>query len=323
MHGLSFTKLSFAAVALVVTTTAFAQTYPNKPIRLIVPAVAGSAVDINARRITPKLSEYLGQPIIVENRAGANSMIGAREAARAPADGYTLYQANVNNALNDLLANDPCCRLNQELIAVTKLVATALVMVVHPSVPAANLQAYVALAKAKPNDVTYASGGTGAITQLLGERVKLAGNISVREIPYKSIGAEMPDLTAGHVMTGFLAPAVIMGHVKAGRLRALAVAGERRLSVMPDVPTMAEAGLPGVIGIGWNGIFVPAGTPAPIVQRLQQEITRVLNLPEIRDEIVSLGSEVGGESADAYAAYVRDDIARWGKVIKDAGIKLQ
>ena len=189
--------------------------------RWIVPTGPGSAVDVNARRVTPKLAEALGQPVIVENRPGANSMIGAREAARSAPDGYTLYQAVVNNAINDALAPDPCCVLNDKLVPVTRLYTTPLVMVVHPGVPAATLKEYVALAKAKPNTLTYASGGTGAITQMVGELLKLTADIQVREIPYKAIGAELPDLTGGHVATAFLSPVVIRDHVRAGKLRAL------------------------------------------------------------------------------------------------------
>src|SRR6185295_2856195 len=191
---------------LVWTNLAFGQTYPTKPVRWIVPTGPGSAVDVNARRVTPKLAEALGQPVIVENRPGANSMIGAREAARSAPDGYTLYQAVVNNAINDALAPDPCCVLNDKLVAVTRLYTTPLVMVVHPSVPANTLKEYLAYAKANPNKLTYASGGTGAITQMVGELLKLTAGIQVREIPYKAIGAELPDLTGGHVSTAFLSP---------------------------------------------------------------------------------------------------------------------
>src|SRR5687768_3951475 len=164
---------------------AVAQSYPTKPIRWIVPTGPGSAVDVQARRVAPKLGEALGQPVVVENRPGANSMIGAREAARAAPDGYTVFQAVVNNAINDALAPDPCCVLNDKLVPVTRLYITPLVMVVHPTLSAATLQEYVALAKAQPNSLTYASGGTGAITQMVGELLKLTAGIQVREIPYK------------------------------------------------------------------------------------------------------------------------------------------
>ena len=289
--------------------------------RWIVPTGPGSAVDVNARRVTPKLAEALGQPVIVENRPGANSMIAAREAARAAPDGYTLFQAVVNNAINDALAPDPCCVLNDKLVPVTRLYTTPLVMVVHPSLPG-NLKDYVALAKEKPNSLTYAHGGTGAITQMVGELLKLTAGIQVREIPYKAIGAELPDLTGGHVSTAFLSPVVIRDMVRSGKLRALAIADRQRLDILSDVPTMAEAGYP-IEGLGWNGIFVPAGTPRPIIERLHQEIARVLQLKEIQDDAAALGTRAGGEKPEEFAAFVRSEVQKWGKVIKDAAIKAQ
>jgi tripartite-type tricarboxylate transporter receptor subunit TctC len=301
---------------------AFAQTYPSKPLRWIVPTGPGSAVDVNARRVAPKLAQALGEPVIVENRPGANSMIGAREAARSAPDGYTLFQAVVNNAINDALAPDPCCTLNDKLVAVTRLYTTPLVMVTHPGVQTSTLQEYVALAKAKPNSLTYASGGTGAITQMVGELLKLTAGIQVREIPYKAIGAELPDLTGGHVDTAFLSPVVIRDHVRAGKLRGIAVASRERLSILPEVPTMAEAGLP-IEGLGWNGIFVPAGTPAPIIERLQRDIAGALRSREIQDDALRLGTQAGGEKPEEFAAFVRSEVQKWGKVIKDAGIKVE
>jgi tripartite-type tricarboxylate transporter receptor subunit TctC len=300
-----------------------AQSYPSKPLRWIVPTGPGSAVDVNARRVAPRLGEALGQPVVVENRPGANSMIGAREAARSAPDGYTLYQAVVNNAINDALAPDPCCLLNDKLIPVTRLYTTPLVMVVNPSVAAGTLKEYVALAKAKPQSITYASGGNGSITQMIGELLKINAGIQVREIPYKAIGAELPDLTGGHVDTAFLSPVVIRDLVRTGKLRGLAVADRQRLAILPDVPTTAEAGFPGVEASGWNGIFVPAGTPPAIISKLQQEIARVLRTKEVQDDAATLGTQAGGEKPEEFAAYVRAEIQKWGKVIKEAGIKVE
>jgi tripartite-type tricarboxylate transporter receptor subunit TctC len=308
---------------LVWSSVSLAQPYPSKPLRWIVPTGPGSAVDVNARRVAPRLGEALGQPVIVENRPGANSMIGAREAARSAPDGYTLYQAVVNNAINDALAPDSCCLLNDKLIPVTRLYTTPLVMVVNPSVAAATLKEYVALAQAKPQTITYASGGNGSITQMIGELLKINAAIQVREIPYKAIGAELPDLTGGHVHTAFLSPVVIRDLVRTGKLRGLAVAARERLAILPDVPTTAEAGFPGVEASGWNGIFVPAGTPSALIARLQQEIARVLRTKEVQDDAATLGTQAGGEKPEEFAAYVRAEIQKWGKVIKDAGIKVE
>jgi tripartite-type tricarboxylate transporter receptor subunit TctC len=308
--------------ALLFASQVNAQSYPGKPVRWIVPTGPGSAVDVNARRVTPKLGEALGQPVIVENRPGANSMIGAREAARSAPDGYTLYQAVVNNAINDALAPDPCCVLNDRLVPVTRLYTTPLVMVVHPGVQAATLKEYLALARSKPNALTYASGGNGAITQMVGELLKLTAGIQVREIPYKAIGAELPDLTGGHVSTAFLSPVVIREHVRAGKLRALGIADRQRLPTMPEVPTLAEGGVP-IEGLGWNGIFVPAGTPQAIIDRLQVEIAKVLRSKEVQDDAAVLGTIAGGERPQEFAAFVRGEVQKWGKVIKDAGIKAE
>ena len=321
--------MNFKVRAMLVLTACLApivghtQAFPNKPVRIIVPAVPGSAVDVNARRIAPGLGELLGQSVIVENRAGANSAIGAREVARAAPDGYTLLHGNINNSLNDLLSADPCCRLNEALIPVTRLFSTPLVMVVHPSVTANSLRDYLALARAQPQLLTFASGGIGAITQLLGEKIKSAAGINVREVPYKSIGAEMPDLLAGHVMTAYLSPVVVAQHIKSGKLRALGVAGPRRISTIPEVPTLAEAGLPGVEAAGWNGLFAPAGTPDAVVRRLHQETAKVLASAPIKADSATLGYEIGGEGPEEFGAFVRSEIARWGRVIKESNIKME
>ncbi len=302
---------------------ALAQTYPSKAVRWLVPTGAGSALDVVARRVAPKLAEALGQPVIVENKPGGNSVVAAREAARAAPDGHTLYQGVINNAINDVLTPDPCCILNDKLVPVTRLISTSLVMVVHPSVPANSVKEYVALAKSKPNALTYASGGPGSITEMIGELLKTTTAIQVREIPYKAIGAEFPDLTGGHVDTAFLAPVVIRDVVATGKLRALAVADSQRVNILPGVPTMAEAGFAGVEGVGWNGIFVPAGTPAPIVQRLHKEIAAILQGKEMKDDAANLGYRLGGEPPEEFAAFVRSEEQKWSKVIKDANIKVE
>lgn len=316
-------RAGFALLLCAAPLLVHAQSFPSKPIRIVVPAVPGSAVDVNARRIAPGLSEGLGQSVIVENRAGANSAIGAREVARAAPDGHTLLHGNVNNSLNDLLSADNCCRLNEALIPVVKLFSTPLVMVVHPSVAATTLKEYMALGKSQPQLLTFASGGIGAITQLLGEKIKSAATIGVREVPYKSIGAEMPDLLAGHVMTAYLSPVVVAQHIKSGKLRALGVAGPHRISTIPEVPTLAEAGLPGVEAAGWNGLFAPAGTPPAIVRRLHQETVKVLASAPIKADSLTLGYEIAGDGPEEFGAFVRAEISKWGRVIKESNIKME
>lgn len=303
--------------------SAQAPAYPTKPIRLIEPAGPGSAVDVFARQLGPLLSNALGQPIVIENKPGANSAIGAREAARSAPDGYVLFHGNINNSLNDLLIEDSCCRLNEALVPVARLTVTPLVMVVHPSVNAKDLQAYIALGKSDPALLTIASSGPGSITQLVAEMFKLAAGMTAREIPYKAIGAELPDLLAGHVMTAFLSPVVIKQYVATGRLRALGVASSRRLQILPDVPTLAEAGLAGVEASGWNGLFVPAGTPKPVIDRLASETAKILASAVIKADSATSGYELDPAGPIEFAAYVKAEVAKWRKVIKDSNIKLE
>ena len=312
-----------AAWCLGLSFFAAAQSFPTKTLRIIVPAGPGSAVDVVARDLTPGLSDALGQQVIVENRPGGNSSIGAREVSRAAPDGHTLLHGNVNNALNDLLSPQPCCKLNEALVPVTRMTSSPLVLVVHPSLPVSNLKEFVAFAKAQPDQLTYASGGPGSITQLLGELVKLTAGVRMREVPYKAIGAEMPDLLAGHVMAAYLAPSVVAQHIKAGKLKGLGVAGPRRVQIISEVPTMSESGLAGVEAAGWNGLFVPVGTPTAVIQRLQQETAKVMSSAAWKAQAANMGYELGGESPQEFGQFVRQEIQKWQRVIQDARIRIE
>jgi tripartite-type tricarboxylate transporter receptor subunit TctC len=261
--------------------------------------------------------------VVVENRPGANSAIGAREAARAAPDGHTLFHANINNSLNDLLTRDACCLLNEALIPITKLTSTPLVMVVYPGLGVKSLKEYLALGKSQPQSLTFASGGNGSITQLLGTKINLVTGLQAREIPYKAIGAELPDLLAGHVGAAYLAPVVVAQHIRSGKLIALGVAGARRIPILPEVPTMAEAGLANVEASGWNGLFVPAGTPRAVIQRLQTDVAAVMASPAFREDAQNMGYELGGEGADEFSAYIKSELQRWGQVIRDGNIKAE
>jgi tripartite-type tricarboxylate transporter receptor subunit TctC len=311
--------LLLAALAAV----ASAQGYPSKVVRIIEPAGPGSAVDVFARKLSQELNTRWGQPVVVDNKPGGNSAIGAREAARAAPDGYTLFHANINNSLNDLLLNDACCRLNEALVPVTMLTSSPLVMVVNPSLGPKTLKDYLAYARANPAALTFASGGTGSVTQLLGTKININTGLKVQEIPYKAIGAEMPDLLAGHVKTAYLAPTVVAQLVRSGKLVALGVAGNRRIPILPDVPTLAEAGLPGIEAYGWNGLFVPAGTPRDVIQKLQADIKAVIEGQAFQADARELGYELGGASPEEFSAYIRSEVNKWGSVIKAANIKAQ
>ena len=316
-------RSAFLAAALAWSALAPAQNFPSKPMRILVPSPPGSSPDIRARQIAAKLTESLGQPVIVENRPGANGMIAAREAAKSPPDGHTMFLALINNAIGDAAAPNPCCRLNQELVPVSRFTMTPLVMVVHPSVPAQSVKEFIDLAKAKPEALTYASGGPGSISQLVGEWVKSEADIRVLEVPYKAVNAELPDLLGGQVQAAYMVPNVLVAPIRSGKLRALAVTGSARLAILPGVPTMAEAGLPAVEAIVWNGIFVPAGTPQPAIQVLHRELVRAFNAPEVKDQLLQTGSDVAGDTPEEFAAFVRAENAKWSKVIRDAGIKVQ
>ena len=314
-------KTLLACVFAALAGLAAAQSFPTKPIRILVPSPPGSSPDIRARQIGAHLAESLGQPVIVENRPGANGMIAAREAARSAPDGHTLFLALINNAIGDALKPDPCCRLDQELVPVSRFTMTPLVMVVNPSVPARSAKEFIELAKSKPGALTYASGGPGSISQLVGEWVKSEAKINVLEVPYKAVNSEIPDLLAGVVQTAYVVPQVIVAHVNSGKLRALAVAGPSRLALMPGVPTTGEAGLPGVEAIVWNGIFAPAGTPRPVLQILHREIVKAYNAPDVKKQVLDTGSEVVADTPEEFAAFVRSEGTKWTKVIRDANIK--
>lgn len=298
-----------------------AQSFPSKPMRILVPSPAGSSPDIRARQIGGKLSQALGQPVVVENRPGGAGLIAAREAAGAAPDGHTLLLALINNAIADVLKPDPCCRLNQELLPVSRFTMTPLVMVVHPSLKTSTVIDYVQLAKQKPGGLTYASAGPGSISQLVGEWMKSEAGIDLLEVPYKGVNAELPDLTAGQVQTAFVVPQVIIAPVKSQKLRALAVMGPARLDVLPEVPTTKEAGIPGLEAIVWNGVFVPAGTPPQVIQVLHRELVRAYNAPDIKDQVTKTGSYIAGDTPEEFAAFIRAENAKWGKVIKEAKIK--
>jgi len=302
---------------------ALGQTFPSKPIRILVPTIAGSAPDVRVRQIAPKLSDAVGQPVIVDNRPGANGTIATQLAARAVPDGHTLLYGLINNAINDALHPESCCRLNQELLPVIHFTSTPLVMVIHPSVAANTLQEYLQLAKSKPAALTYASAGPGSITQLLGEWIKLKSGTRILDVPYKSVGAEMPDLLGGQIMTAYLNPLAVAPHIRSGKLRGLAVAGPKRIAAFQEVPTISEAGLPGVDGIVWNGFFVPAGTPKQNIQTLNRELLKTFNAPDVREQIAAIGAEVVGGRPEDYAAFIRVESAKWTKVIRDVGIKAE
>jgi len=299
-----------------------AQGYPSRPVRILVPAPPGSSPDIRARQIAPKLQEALGQPFVVENRPGGAGLIASREAARAAPDGHTLLLALINSAIFDALAPDPCCRLNQELLPVSRFTMTPLVVVVNPSLPA-TMKEFLGFAKAKPGTVTYGTAGIGSSSQLVGAWLESETGIKMLEVPYKGVNAEIPDVIAGQVMAAFVVPQVVVAPIRAGKLRALAVLSDKRLPGLSDVPTAAEAGLPAFEATVWNGIFAPAGTPRAVIDILHRELVKAYNAPEIKAQVEATGSYVAADTPEEFAAFIRAEVAKWGKVGRAAGIKPQ
>lgn len=310
-----------AAFALALPAISMAQPYPSKSIRLIVTYPPGGGADLMARLIAPKMAAVLGQPVVVENKAGASGQIGAAEVARSAPDGYTLLldasSFAVNPGLYSQLPYDPAK-------AFTPLAVLALypnVLVVTPSFAPKSAQELVALAKAKPGTVAFASSGNGSAQHLAGELFRARTGVDMTHIPYKGGGPAMNDVIGGQVPVFFANIASGLGHIKGGKLRPLAVTGAKRSSALPDVPTMAEAGVPSYEVYEWNAIFVPAGTPAPVVTRLGEAIDKAMQSPEIRERVAALGGEVAGYGPKEAGAFVREQTELWAKVIRLANIK--
>jgi tripartite-type tricarboxylate transporter receptor subunit TctC len=259
--------------------------------------------------------------VVVENRPGGAGLIAAREAAKSPPDGHTMLLALINNAISDVLKPDACCRLNRELLPVSRFTMTPLLLVVHPSIEARTLIDYIQAVKQRRGAMTYASHGPGSISQLVGEWMKAETGTELLEVPYKAVNAELTDLVGGTVMTAFPVPQVVASAVKSGKLRALAVLGPSRINMLPDVPTMKEAGLPGVEALAWNGIFVPAGTPQPVIDVLHRELVRAYNAPDVKSQVIGTGSYVAADTPAEFAAFIRAEHEKWGKIIREAKIK--
>jgi len=310
-------------LALAGAGPAAAQTdYPNRPIRLIVPYAPGGNADPVARMIGQKLEESWGQRVLVDNRAGGNTIIGTTAVAKAAPDGYTLETIFATHVilphLYDTLPYDPI----KDFAPVATITMNEQLMVVHPSVPANTLQEFIALAKSKPGELNFASNASGGVTHLAEELFCLAAGIKVQHVPYKGGGPAVAALLAGDVQMSFSPPLVALPLIKAGRLKVLAVSGERRLSTLPQVPTFAEAGLPGLDAKVWFGILAPAATPKPVIDKLSAELARIMSLPDVKEKLGDLGQEPYITTPDQFAALLKSDGAKYGKVIKAANIKL-
>jgi tripartite-type tricarboxylate transporter receptor subunit TctC len=299
---------------------AAAQSYPVKPLRIVVPFAPGGPNDILARVIGQKLTEAWGQQTLVENRAGGGTVIGTEIVAKAAPDGYTLLMVSTSHTSNPALRKLPYDPI-RDLEPVILVASGPNVVLAHPSLPARSIKELIAVARSRPGEVAYGSGGAGTSTHLSGAMVGLMGGVQMIHVPYKGAGPATIDLLSGQItwMVGTILPS--MPHIRSGRLRALAVTGAKRSPVLPDVPPVADT-LPGFEASSWYGISAPGGTPRDTVSKLNQEIARRINTPDVRERIAGEGAEIIGGSADQFGAFYRAEIDKWAKVIRAAGLKL-
>jgi len=308
---------------VITAPAALAQAYPNKPIKLIVPFAPGGFTDVVARILGQKLSASLGQPFVIENKAGAGSTIGTDFVAKAAPDGYTLVMVStthvISPAIYPKLPYDPI----KSFTPVSKLVDSAYVLLVNPKVPANNVAEFIALAKASPDKIHYASSGNGSAQHLMGGMFASMTGVKMKHVPYKGSGGAANDLIAGVVESSFAGVPNAMAQVPAGRLKALAVTTSKRIPQLPDVPTMQEAGVPGYNASVWLGLLAPAGTPKDVVMKLNAEIAKVMNAADTKKELYAAGVEADISSPEALNNLMVQELDRWGKIIKDAGITMQ
>lgn len=296
--------------------------YPAKPIRLIVGYTPGGATDIVARLLATKLQEALGQTVIVENKPGAGSNIASELVAKSAPDGYTLLVGSIANATNMVVYKNLGYDTLRDFVPVTQLMSAPSVLAVHPSFPAKNLQELIALAKRDPGKYAFASSGSGGSPHLAGEMLKLRAGIDLIHVPYKGAAPALSDLLGGQVQMAFQTALSAVPHLQSGQLRAVAVAANKRLAQLPNVPTMAEAGLPDFEVSSWNGLFAPAKTAPEIIARLHAEAVKALAAPDLREKLNAQGAEAAGSTPEEFRAYIRAEIEKWGKVVRASGARV-
>jgi len=302
---------------------ALAQAWPSKPIRFVIPYPPGGASDVTARTLGIKLAEALGQPVVIENRPGANGIIALENVAKSAPDGYTLLMANLGpNAINAAVYG----KLPYDSIRdFTPIMLTTLVpqiLVVNAALPVASVRELIALAKAQPGKLNFASAGNGASNHLSGELFMSMTGVQLTHVPYKGDTPAMTDVIAGQVAMMFPTAIAATPHVKGGRLRALAVTSRKRVGSLPELPTVEEAGVPGFEAVSWGGVMGPGGLPREIVARLHAELARILKMPDVSEKLSGLGAEIVAGTPEEFAAYLQAEIAKWGKVARDANVKL-
>jgi tripartite-type tricarboxylate transporter receptor subunit TctC len=317
-------KLGFLIAAIVaVSAPAAAQSWPTKPVKIVVPFGPGGPADVYARIIGHELSEVFGQQFVIDNRPGAGAVIGTEIVAKAPPDGYTLLMMSNTHTTNETLLTNKPYVLMRDLVAVAPVNSSDLVMVVHLSVPAKTLEEFIALAKASPGKLSYASSGPGTPYHMAGELFKAMSGTDILHVPHKNSGEARNDVIGGHVQMMFDAVTSMKGNIDAGQVRALATTGEKRSAVLPDVPTVSEAGVPGYEATIWLGVMAPAGTPPEIVERLNAAIAGIIARPAIANAWVKQGAVPMTLTPAAFTAFLQHDIDKWAKVVEQSGAKVQ
>ena len=315
-------QLSLSILALIFAATANAQSFPTKPIKIIVPFPAGGTVDFFARVISTKLSEALGQSVLVENRAGAGGNIAAEAVAKAAPDGYTLLMGSeiiaINTSLYSKIGYDPV----KDLAPITLVGTVPNILIVHPSLPVNSVNDLIALAKKTPGKISFASTGQGTSTHLSSELFKLMANVDMLHVPYKGGPPAIADLISGQVNMMFINMPTGITHVRSGKAKIIAVSSIKRVSQLPDVPTVDQAGVKGFETSAWSGLYAPAGTPADIINRLHAEVVKILKQPSVREQLMAQGAEPVGDTPEEFSRFTLAEISKWAKIIKISGAKV-
>ena len=302
------------------TSTSSGQAYPAKPVRLIAPSSPGSGVDIVARFYAQKLSAQIKQQVVVENRAGAGANIGAEIAAKAPPDGYTLFMGTPAHTINPSLYRRLNYDILRDFVPISQVSSGQYVAVVHPALPVKTLQQLIALAKARPGQLNYGSAGNGNATHLAAELFRTLAGVDIVHVPYKGSGPALIDLVGGQMQIMFSNLTAALPHMKSAKLRALAVTGDKRTPIVPELPTVAESGLAGYAVVSWFGLLAPAGTPQEIITRLNSETNTAMRAPDMKERLAAEGADPMAGSATEFAALLKTEIAKWARVVRQAGI---
>jgi len=320
MNGLGLATASFAAL-LAYFSPALAQGYPNRAVRFVIPTAPGGGPDVVARMLQPEITLALGQTVVVDNRAGANALIGADVVAKAAPDGYTWLMATGQNTVNPALVRKMPHDIVKDFAPVTNLIKSPYLLVVHPSLPARSVSELITLAKARPGKLNFGSGGVGSSAHLSAELLKVTAGIDMVHVVYKGAGLALADLVAGHIDLMFPAIASGIPHHKAGSLRGLGVTGPRRHPSLPEMPTIAETAVPGFEVRSWFGLLMPAGTPRAIVDQVNAMVRKVMALPHIRERLIAQGTDPETDTPEEFARFIREDIVKQARAARAAGLK--